>query len=291
MEREDAQMSLTDKSLYDYIVKNSAKITEKWFTLMNGKDGSIYSKKSSSSVKGLLENQHASTIKTAMSAFLEDQQAFSDNLSNWAKDVAQSRVDLGTPAHEVLQALSITRKTIWDEIELCILMYRIPTETVLKWSSIFHCAFDQLNNQFGSMYHEFTQDRFFAQQKLIQELSIPVIPIINHIGVFPLIGNIDSIRAKLILEQVPERCLLEKISYLLIDLSGIAVIDTIILHELLKLIKVLHFIGIKPILSGIRPEVAETIEQPGISLGEVETYATLKQAFSKWGIERNDYSL
>ncbi|MFT8322298.1 MAG: STAS domain-containing protein [Bacillus sp. (in: firmicutes)] len=285
-------MSLTNKSLYDYIVKNSAKITEKWFTLKDGEIGSIYSKKSSSSVKGLLEKQHASTIKTVMSAFLEDPQVFTINLSNWAKNVAQSRVDLGTPAHEVLQALSITRQVIWDQIEQFIKDdTKISTKTILNWSSIFHSTFDQLNNQFGSMYHDFTRSRFSAQQKLINVLSIPVIPIIDYIGVMPLIGDIDTTRAKLILEKVPERCLQEQISHLFIDLSGITVIDTSVLHELIKLIKVLRFIGIKPTLSGMRPEVAQMVERLGINLGEVTTYATLRQAFSKVNLEINDHIL
>ena len=274
-------MSLTNQSIYQYVMEQASSITKNWFTIKDGEVGSIYSKSASPSVENLLKKQHAYTIQTVICTFLEEESIFDENLEIWANKVAKSRVELGTPVHEVLQALSITRQVIWDSIEQFILDHEnVPTALVLQWSSKFHFAFDRLTNQFTTMYHAFTNQKFHSQHKLIQQLSVPVIPITESIGVLPLVGDIDSLRAKLILETVPVKCKEEGSNHLFIDLSGISSIDTMVLHELMKLIKILSFIGIESTISGLSPDTAQMITTLGISLGNVPTYSTLKQALS-----------
>ncbi|MEK5382590.1 STAS domain-containing protein [Niallia sp. FSL W8-0635] len=274
-------MSLTNQSIYHYVMEQASSITKTWFAIKDGELGSIYSKNTSPSVEKLLTKQHTYTIQTVISAFLEDESIFAGNLEKWANKVAKSRVELGTPVHEVLQALSITRQVIWDSIEQFILEQKnVPTPLILQWSSKFHFTFDLLTNQFTSMYHTFTKQKLHCQEVLIQQLSVPVIPITEAIGVLPLVGDIDSLRAKLILETVPVKCKEEAINHLYIDLSGISSIDTMVLHELMKLTKILSFIGIDATISGLSPDTAQMITTLGISLGNVPTYITLKQALS-----------
>ncbi|PKG21998.1 hypothetical protein [Niallia nealsonii] len=74
-------MPLINISLYNYIIEHSSSISERWFSLKDGENGSIYSSKVSPHVKELLKKQHAFTIQTVMSSFLEDQQIFTSNLS------------------------------------------------------------------------------------------------------------------------------------------------------------------------------------------------------------------
>lgn len=274
-------MSLTNQSIYEYVMEQAPSITKSWFAITDGEVGSIYSKNTSPSVEKLLKKQHTYTIQTVISAFLEDELIFAKNLEQWANKVAKSRVELGTPIHEVLQALSITRQVIWDTIEQFILnQENVPTALILQMSSKYHFTFDRLTNQFTTMYHTFTKQKFHSQQELIQQLSVPVIPITESIGVLPLVGDIDSLRANLILETVPVRCKEEGINHLFIDLSGISSIDTMVLHELMKLTKILSFIGIEATISGLSPDTAQMITTLGISLGNVPTYSTLKQALS-----------
>ncbi|MCM2981386.1 STAS domain-containing protein [Niallia circulans] len=274
-------MSLTNHSIYEYVMDKAPSITKTWFAIKDGEPGSIYSKNTSPAVEEMLKKQHAFTIQTVISAFLEDESIFADNLEVWANEVAKSRVELATPVHEVLEALSITRKAIWDTIEQFILEHKeVSTALVLQWSTKYHSTFDQLTNQFTSMYHTFTKEKIHSQEELIQQLSVPVIPITDSIGVLPLIGDIDSLRAKLILETVPVRCKEEGIEHLFIDLSGISSIDTMVLHELMKLTKILSFIGIESTISGLSPDTAQMIAALGIKLGKVSTFSTLKQALS-----------
>lgn len=275
-------MSLTNMSVYDYIMNKAPNISKKWFDIKDGEEGSIYSKQTSHSVENLLLQQHAFTIETVISAFLEDKKSFSNNLNRWASEVAFSRVQLGTPVHEVLSALCITRQLIWEYIEKFAQEQKdVTTENILQWSSIFHLTFDQLNNEFARMYHEFNRKKLLQQQELIKELGIPVIPITGNIGILPLIGHIDDVRAEIIIEQVPARCLNEQIKHLFIDLSGISIVDTLVLNELMKLIHVLQYTGIKSTLSGMRPEMAQIIHSLGIKLDNISTFSTLKHALIK----------
>lgn len=282
LKREEmTNMSLTNHSIYEYVMDKAPSITKTWFAIKDGEPGSIYAKNSSPAVEKMLKKQHAFTIQTVISAFLEDGSIFANNLEVWANEVAKSRVELATPVHEVLEALSITRKAIWDTIEQFILEHKeVSTALVLQWSSKYQSTFDLLTNQFTSMYHAYTKEKIHSQEELIQQLSVPVIPITELIGVLPLIGDIDSLRAKLILETVPVRCKEEGIEHLFIDLSGISSIDTMVLHELMKLIKILSFIGIESTISGLSPNTAQMITSLGIKLGKVSTFSTLKQALS-----------
>ena len=104
-------------------------------------------------------------------------------------------------------------------------------------------------------------------------------------GVLPLVGDIDSSRSKSIIKKVPERCLKEEINHLYIDLSGLSTFGVKILDELTKLIHVLALIGIDTTISGMSSEMAKLAGISGINLGKINTYASLRQAFSKGKIK------
>ncbi len=278
-------MSLSNESVYHYIMEKAPVITEKWFVIKDGEEGSIYSKDSTDAVNNLLRSQHAFTIETVISSFLDDETIFSANLSKWANEIAKSRVKLGVPVHQVLHALSLTRQTIWEMITIFIEeIGDIPQATILHWSSVFHLTFDKLNNEFTEMYHEYNLKKIKTQQDTINELSNPIIPIFNHIGVLPIIGAIDTTRGNLILENVPAGCKEKEIRHLLIDLSGVSSIDTMVLQRLLSLVKILKYTGMESSISGLRPDIARVINNLGINLENVPTYSTLKQALSKLGL-------
>lgn len=148
----------------------------------------------------------------------------------------------------------------------------------MKWNSIFHLTFDKLNNEFTGMYHEYNRKKLLSQQATINELSNPIIPIVDYIGVLPIIGPIDTARGKAILENVPARWHEKQIRHLFIDISGVSTNDTKVLQELLKLVTVLKYTGMKTTISGLRPDMAKIIDTLGISLDGIATFSTLKQA-------------
>lgn len=115
-----------------------------------------------------------------------------------------------------------------------------------------------------------------AQQEIIREMSIPVLPVSDRVLVMPLIGALDSGR----LAQAQERALtaLERqyAAYLILDVTGVPVIDTQVASGLIRITHVASLLGARAILVGIRPDVAQAIVGLGIDLSNVTTHATLQ---------------
>lgn len=83
---------------------------------------------------------------------------------------------------------------------------------------------------------------------------------------------------------MPVRCVERKITSLVVDLSGVPIVDTMVAQQLYNLSKTLFLLGVKAVFSGIRPDVAQTSIQLGLDFSEYETYGTLKQALENMGV-------
>ncbi|MCS0790873.1 STAS domain-containing protein [Cytobacillus firmus] len=279
-------MNAKNRLLYDYIQENSINITDMWLSLRDKQKGSIYSADADPAYEKLLREQNTFTNRT-VSAALIDNDTFNENMEEWAITVAESRVDSNTPIFQVLEALSNVRETYWHFVEKFINENKseVTADDVLKWSTIINKAFDKLINKFSEKYYQLTTNRLVAQQSLINELGTPVIPIKDHTAVLPLIGNIDTERARILLEEIPKKCAKEDVEHLFIDLSGVAIIDTMVAHQIFSLTTALKLLGVKSTISGISPEVAQTSIQLGLDFTGINTYGTLKQALKRQDIE------
>lgn len=277
-------MDAKNQLLYDYIEENSINITDMWLSLREKQKGSIYSADADPAYEKLLREQNAFTNRTVSAALL-DENTFNENMEEWAITVAESRVDTNTPIFQVLEALSNVRETYWHFVEKFIKSNQseVTADDVLKWSTIINKAFDKLINKFSEKYYELTTNRLVAQQSLINELGTPVIPIKDHTAVLPLIGDIDTERAQILLEEIPKKCAKENIEHLFIDLSGVAIIDTMVAHQIFSLTTALKLLGVKSTISGISPEVAQTSIQLGLDFTGIETYGKLKHALRRQG--------
>lgn len=141
-------------------------------------------------------------------------------------------------------------------------------------------AFDRVMMRFVELQSEVMEKQLQNQQEIINELSSPVISLNEHTALLPLVGNIDPSRAELILENALEQCVKMEVSQLFIDLSGVVLIDTMVAHQIFQLIDALQLIGVKPILSGLRPEIAQTAIQLGLNFENLTITSTLSQALT-----------
>jgi anti-anti-sigma factor len=127
--------------------------------------------------------------------------------------------------------------------------------------------------------HELQAITIATQRSLIQELSTPIIPISEAILIMPLIGTIDSGRAQQIMESMLGAIAQHGARYLIVDISGIAVVDTAIAHHLIQAAQAVQLLGARVLLVGISPEVAQTLVGLGIDFRALSTYATLQDGF------------
>jgi ribose transport system substrate-binding protein len=115
-----------------------------------------------------------------------------------------------------------------------------------------------------------------TQRSVIQELSTPIIPISDKILVLPLVGTIDSARARQIMESMLGAISKIQAAVLIIDITGVAVVDTGVAHHLLQAARAAQLLGALVMLVGISPEVAQTVVQLGVDLSSLPTYSSLQ---------------
>jgi len=122
---------------------------------------------------------------------------------------------------------------------------------------------------------EETLKKLKEQQKVVLELSTPVIQVWDKILVLPLIGTVDSVRAQQIMENILIRINQTESQIVIIDITGVPVIDTLVASHLVKTVAAVKLLGGEAIVTGINPEIAQTLVHLGVDLREVVTKANL----------------
>lgn len=277
-------MDRKDRALYEEINEKATDISKKWFDTRQKMDGSVYAKNADTAIEKQLREQHLFTIQTIASGFLPDQELFDENLSQWTKIVVKSRLEWDTPIYEVIAAINKTRNLIWDFItDYSLVREEIEKKDVLRWSAIYHPILDMLISEFSTQYYRLTRSRLKGQERLIEEIDSPVIPVSKGIAVLPLIGIMDERRAASLFESVPVKCVQKHITHLVMDLSGLNNIDTFVANQLFQLTQSLQLLGVETVLSGIRPEVAQTAIHLGLNFSQIKTFHGLPQALVHLG--------
>lgn len=149
-----------------------------------------------------------------------------------------------------------------------------------KWENLIVQVFDFTIYTFVDHAEHNSKMQLNAQREMILELSSPVITLSKRTALLPLVGDIDTERAKFILENTLSTCAKRLIEHLLIDLSGVVVVDTMVAHQIFKLVEALKLIGVTSTLSGIRPEIAQTAVQLGINFSDITIKSNLAQALN-----------
>jgi rsbT co-antagonist protein RsbR len=124
------------------------------------------------------------------------------------------------------------------------------------------------------------------QQEEMLELSTPVVTLWDGIVALPLIGTLDSARTQVVMESLLQAIVQTNSRVAIIDITGVPTVDTLVAQHLLKTITAARLMGADCILSGIRPQIAQTIVHLGINLEEVTTKAKLSDAF-RLALERS----
>jgi anti-anti-sigma regulatory factor len=111
------------------------------------------------------------------------------------------------------------------------------------------------------------------------EVSTPVTPIWEGILLLPLLGIIDSARTQYIMNTTLEKISTTRTQVFVMDISGVSAVDTAVANQLIKITKATELMGCKSIISGISPAIARTLVELGISVGDLQTTSTLRDAF------------
>ena len=139
---------------------------------------------------------------------------------------------------------------------------------------------DQLGLYTTEVYLKTRESIIARQQEDMLELSTPVVSLAQGILALPVIGTLDSARTQIVMEALLQRIVETGSTVAIIDITGVPTVDTLVAQHLLKTITAARLMGADCLISGIRPQIAQTIVHLGVELGNVTTKATLAAAFA-----------
>ncbi len=146
------------------------------------------------------------------------------------------------------------------------------------WSASL--VLDELGLYTTEIYQKSREEVIVRQQQELLELSTPVVKLWEGILALPLIGALDSARTQVVMESLLEQIVATGAGIAIIDITGVPTVDTLVAQHLLKTVAAARLMGADCIISGIRPQIAQTIVHLGVALGDVVTKATLADAFA-----------
>ena len=139
---------------------------------------------------------------------------------------------------------------------------------------------DRLALYTTEVYQTGREEMILRQQQEMLELSTPVVQLWDSILALPLIGTLDSARTQVVMENLLQRIVETGAAIAIIDITGVPTVDTLVAQHLLKTVAAARLMGADCIISGIRPQIAQTIVHLGVELATVITKATLADAFT-----------
>lgn len=252
------------------VVDNSDKIVQMWMeklvVLKEKNETAIIAEELYESTNREFVNVIFKSIQNQGST--EEVEAFSEKI-----------VNLGWPLSYITDGLQIFRRVTVDFI--------LSTSDELTdtnyISNVLSSVDDWVEPIISQLVNEYTgnwEQIVSLQRVALQELSAPLIPVMDGITIMPLIGTIDTERAKLIMENLLQGTINHNSEVVLIDITGVPVVDTMVAHHIIQAAEAVHLIGAKCILVGIRPEIAQTIVNLGIDLSDFSTKSSLRKGFT-----------
>ena len=140
------------------------------------------------------------------------------------------------------------------------------------------------------IYQKLREEIIKRQQEELLELSTPVVKLWDGILALPIIGTLDSARTQVVMESLLQAIVQTNSRVAIIDITGVPTVDTVVAQHLLKTVTAARLMGADCIISGVRPQIAQTIVHLGINLLDVTTKATLAAAF-KVALDRTGVTL
>jgi rsbT co-antagonist protein RsbR len=192
------------------------------------------------------------------------------------EDVSRSRAMLG-----LLPAETATFVFSLKEPLFALLRQKIGKDPDRLAEEIWRATLllDKLGLYTVETFQKTREEIISRQQQELLELSTPVVRLWNGILALPLIGTLDSSRTQIVMENLLEEIVSSSAEIAIIDITGVPTVDTLVAQHLIKTVAAARLMGADCIISGIRPQIAQTIVHLGLELGVVSK-ATMADAFA-----------
>ncbi len=222
---------------------------------LNGDDGSLI---------GGIEIIRDATAEHELKRKVEDDEARIDEFHNASMELAMG-------ISECFQVLSEMRR---GNLEARVSEYTLSSsdELMANLGQELNAALDEIENQVETIRR---------QQSAIQELSTPILQLWDNVLALPVIGVVDTRRSAEIMERLLQEITERQSRYVILDITGVEVVDTRTADHFIKVIKAAELLGSTCILTGIRPAVAQTLVDLGIDLSTITTLRNMQEGLKE----------
>jgi len=213
-------------------------------------------------------------------SILVEKDIAADMIKEWGENISALLVNRGLPLDLALEEISYYRDIIGEVIKDEANDKRFSLDVFYEIISHFNTIVDDAVQWVSKSYLEDYTKQIKHAKYAIDELLIPIVRMTKETGILPLVGDLDTQRAQILMENALTKGSEYQLKWLIIDLSAVPIIDTMVADQLFKVIAGLQLIGVRVVLSGIRSEIAQTMVGLGITIDHIKTFGSLHQAVS-----------
>ena len=277
-----------ETELTDFLIKNVEKYAKQWVQYLKEHKG-YYQYFHGSAPEEEQFNQCRMFISIVVRSIPEIK---SEEILDWSKDLGTARAKTDFPIHLAWEFFQSSRSMIWEAIHSFYQQSNanLVIDEFFSLERKVNNIIDMMINSYTAYYVQYKDELLKSQRETVDELSVPVIPIADKICILPIVGNVDTYRAKKIREKTLFKVKEFKARKLIIDVSGVPFVDTAVVNHLFKIVKGIKLLGCSTVLTGISPEIADTMIELGIEIDEeLETRSDLQQALQEIGFDHVSY--
>jgi rsbT co-antagonist protein RsbR len=196
---------------------------------------------------------------------------------NCLEDLSRSRANLGARSDQTAAFIFSFKKPLFARLRK-----EIGNDPEALGDEIWSATelLDKLAMHTVKVFQKTREDVIGRQQEELLELSTPVVKLWDGVLALPMIGTLDSARTQIVMESLLQRIVDTGSEIAIIDITGVPTVDTLVAQHLLKTVTAIRLMGADCIISGIRPQIAQTIVHLGVDLQGVTTKANLADALS-----------
>ena len=245
------------------------KIVERWSELVGA---GLRGRSSAVEVRHELEDLYSLLVKTMSGTDQDAAGQAAGELRAALTELSGSRARNGyTPGETALAVFSL-KDAVYELVA--------DAAELLPEFLTFSRTIDDLGLHTFETYVAAREHIIADQSQSMMELSTPVVRLWDGIIAVPLVGTLDSARAQLVMEKLLETLVSTGADHAVLDITGVPTVDTEVAQHLLKTVSAARLLGAECTVSGIRPQVAQTIVALGIEFGDIATKATLADALA-----------
>ncbi|MDF2065273.1 STAS domain-containing protein [Bacillus sp. Cr_A10] len=256
-----------NKQIAGYIHEHLDEILEKWTVKMEEENDDRFFQIMSDQVINSTVREFGDLI---ISSLTESEEIYKVKLNEFSVKVVQ----YGWSVSFVLKALTNFTNVLYVKMDED---GYLNEKNIQSYMEIINNWMTPLTHSIVEAYSKVWDRTVQVQKMALQELSASLIPMFDKISVMPLVGTIDTERAKLIMENLLHGVVKHRAEVVLLDITGVPVVDTMVAHHIIQAADAVRLVGAKCMLVGIRPEIAQTIVALGINLNDFTTTSTMQK--------------